>query len=67
MYAAGGVGPGNSGPYTETGIYKITNGGSSWTQGNAGLTDPVVDALWISQASPSLKDRAGVRGRQDGA
>jgi hypothetical protein len=53
MYAAGGIGPGNSGPATEAGIYKTTNGGISWTQSNIGLTDHVVDSLWLQQSIPS--------------
>lgn len=53
MYAGGGIGPGNSGPYTEAGVYKTVDGGSTWAQVNAGLTDPAVDALWLSQESPS--------------
>jgi uncharacterized repeat protein (TIGR03803 family) len=53
MYAAGGIGPGNSGPSTEAGIYKTTNGGTSWAQSNAGLTDHVVDALWLDQSNPN--------------
>jgi hypothetical protein len=54
MYAGGGNGPGNSGPYTEAGIYKTTNGGTTWTQQNKGLTDPTVGALWIDQSNTSI-------------
>ncbi len=54
MYAGGGVGPGNSGPFTEAGVYKTTNGGTSWTAIDSGLTDPAVDTLWLDQGNPSI-------------
>ena len=54
MYAGGGLGPGNSGPYTEAGIYKTTNGGTAWTQQNNGLTDPTVNALWMDQSNTNI-------------
>jgi uncharacterized repeat protein (TIGR03803 family) len=54
MYAAGGFGSGNSGPYTEAGIFKTVNGGITWTRVNVGLTDHVVDSLWLSQANPNI-------------
>jgi len=50
MYAAGGAG--NQGPNTEAGIFKTVNGGTSWTHADVGLTDHVVDALWLDQANP---------------
>ncbi|MHB8405130.1 MAG: hypothetical protein ACYDCJ_06885 [Gammaproteobacteria bacterium] len=53
MFAGGGIGPGNSGPYTEAGIYKTTNGGTTWTQADVGLTDPTVNVLWLDQSNPS--------------
>jgi hypothetical protein len=53
MYAAGGIGPGSSGPYTEAGVFKTTNGGASWQQIDSGLPDPAVDALWMDQSNPS--------------
>lgn len=52
MYAAGGIGPGNSGPNSDGGIYESTDGGLDWTQQDNGLTDTHVDALWLDQASP---------------
>ena len=54
MYAGGGVGPGNSGPFTEAGAYKTTNGGTSWTAIDNGLADPAVDTLWLDQGNPSI-------------
>jgi len=53
MYAAGGIGPGNSGPYTEAGVYKTIDGGNVWMQMNSGLSDPAVDALWLDQSNPN--------------
>jgi photosystem II stability/assembly factor-like uncharacterized protein len=54
MILGGGQGQGNSGPYTESGIYKTTNGGSSWSQSDTGLTDPPVNALWLDQSDPNI-------------
>ncbi len=48
MYASGSTQYGT--PYTETGVYKSTNGGSTWSQKNNGLTDPTVNALWLDQS-----------------
>ncbi len=53
MYAGGGVGPGNSGPYADSGAFKTTNGGNSWTPIDAGLTDPMVDVLWVDPVAPN--------------
>ncbi len=52
MYAAGGSG--SEGPNTEAGVYKTTNGGVTWVHENVGLTDPVVDSVWLDQASPKM-------------
>lgn len=52
MYAAGGTG--SEGPNTEAGVYKTTNGGVTWVHENVGLTDPVVDSIWLNQANPKM-------------
>jgi len=52
MYAAGSTQPAT--PYTEGGIYKTTNGGSTWAQKNTGLTDPTVNALWLDQSNTNI-------------
>lgn len=52
MYAAGSTQYGT--PYTETGVYKTTNGGSTWTRENTGLTDPTVNALWLDQSDTNI-------------
>ena len=51
MYVAGGQQGG--GPTSESGIYKTVDGGQTWTQSDVGLTDPVVNALWLDQNNPS--------------
>jgi photosystem II stability/assembly factor-like uncharacterized protein len=51
MYVAGGQQGG--GPTSEAGIYKTVDGGQTWTQSDVGLTDPVVNALWLDQNNPS--------------
>jgi hypothetical protein len=53
MYTGGGIGPGDSGPYTEAGVYKSTDGGSHWAQADVGLSDSSIDSLWIDQNNPS--------------
>ena len=52
MYAGGGNGSGSEGPFTETGVFKTTDGGSSWISINNGLTDTSVNVLWIDYSNP---------------
>lgn len=54
MYAGGGAGPGNSGPYGQSGVFKTADGGLTWASINNGLTDPMVDALWLDQSKPNI-------------
>jgi hypothetical protein len=54
MYAGGGIGPGNSGPFNEAGVYKTVDGGKTWTQSNSGLTDVAADVIWLDQANPNI-------------
>lgn len=54
MYAAGGMGQGNSGPYSSAGIYMSTDGGKTWVQRDSGLGDSFVDALWLDQSNPQI-------------
>ena len=54
MYAGGGVGPGNSGPGSEAGVYASSNGGTTWSQKDSGLTDTSVTSLWLDQSNPSV-------------
>ena len=53
MYTGGGIGPGDSGPYTEAGVYKSSDGGSHWAQADVGLSDSSIDSLWVDQNNPS--------------
>jgi hypothetical protein len=53
MYAAGGGGGPNS-PNSETGVYKTVNQGVTWVHAGVGLTDPIVEALWLDQANPKI-------------
>ena len=54
MYAAGGVGPGDSGPGSTAGIFGTTNGGATWTALDTGLTETAVTSLWIDPLDPSV-------------
>ena len=47
MYAGGGIGSGNEGPATEAGVFKSTDGGTSWAPANQGLLDTAVNVLWV--------------------
>jgi hypothetical protein len=59
IYVASGRGTGLE-TYSSAGIYRTTNGGTSWRAIDNGLTDPqglissVVNALWIDPANPSV-------------
>jgi hypothetical protein len=70
MLTGGGIGPGNSGPYTQTGVYQTTNGGTTWTSANVGLTDHVINTLWMDQNNPNTvlagTNTAGVFQSTDG-
>jgi uncharacterized protein (TIGR03437 family) len=54
MYAGGGTGTGIEGPNTQTGVFKTTDGGVTWTAMNGGLTSPTIDALYVDPANPNL-------------
>lgn len=54
MYAGGGIGPGSSGPSSQAGLFKSVNEGASWFPINNGLTDPMVDSVWIDQHNSSM-------------
>lgn len=54
MYAGGGVGSGASGPFTESGVFKSTDHGATWTSINVGLTDAAINVLWIDSSNPSV-------------
>jgi photosystem II stability/assembly factor-like uncharacterized protein len=54
IYAGGGLGSGNEGPFTEAGAFKSTNGGDTWSRIGAGLSDPIVNAMWVDDANSNL-------------
>lgn len=54
MYAAGGIGPGNSGPYSATGIYRSLDGGAHWEAASSGLADLTVGSLWLDPLHPEV-------------
>jgi uncharacterized protein (TIGR03437 family) len=53
MYAGGGNGSGDEGPFTESGVFKTIDGGTTWTSMNEGLADTSVNVLWIDPLNPS--------------
>ncbi|MCL5874362.1 MAG: hypothetical protein M1161_03360 [Candidatus Thermoplasmatota archaeon] len=54
MYAGGGPGPGNSGPYADSGAFKTTDGGKNWTRIDNGLMDTYVCSIWVDPSDPSI-------------
>ena len=54
MYAGGGPGPGNSGPYADSGVFKTTDGGKNWTRIDNGLNDTYVCSIWVDPSDPSI-------------
>jgi uncharacterized repeat protein (TIGR03803 family) len=47
IFSGGGIGPGNAGPYSQAGIYITSDGGTTWTQADTGLSDTVANTLWL--------------------
>ncbi|MDP8012975.1 MAG: hypothetical protein RAK22_02640, partial [Nanoarchaeota archaeon] len=39
---------------SESGLYKSTDGGNHWFQIDNGLTDPMIDSIWIDQSNPQI-------------
>lgn len=50
---AGSGGDGYVGPTSISGIYKTADGGATWVQANTGLTDPLIEAVWLDQFNPN--------------
>lgn len=48
--AAGGY---NRGPLSESGVYKTTDGGSTWSPVDTGLTNTQINDLWMNQSNPN--------------
>lgn len=51
LYVAGGYGQGNQ-PGTATGMYRSNDGGATWARANNGLTDSLINDLWVSPNVP---------------
>ncbi|MGC8499542.1 MAG: WD40/YVTN/BNR-like repeat-containing protein [Acidimicrobiales bacterium] len=54
LYTGSGVGSGFQGPFGEGGAFASTTGGTTWRRVDTGLSDPMVDALWISPRQPRV-------------
>ena len=52
IFAASG-GDGDAGPLSISGVYKTTDGGISWAQVNTGLTDLLIETVWLDQSNPN--------------
>ncbi len=69
MYVAGGIGT-DDGVTTDTGIYKTTNGGASWSAMNRGLADTTVNWLLFDASGRALyaaTESGGIFRSTDGA
>jgi photosystem II stability/assembly factor-like uncharacterized protein len=42
------------GPYSQSGIYKTNNGGTSWYPVDNGVGNPAVTSLWLDQSNPEI-------------
>jgi len=42
------------GPYSQSGVFKTTDGGKVWYRVNRGLGNPSVGALWLNQSDPDI-------------
>jgi uncharacterized protein YjdB len=54
MYAGGGLGSADQGPFSEAGAFRTTDGGATWSPINSGLSDPVVNAMWVDQTNSNV-------------
>ena len=54
MYAGGGTGPGNQGPYSDDGLFKSIDGGDSWFPLINGFTGKYIDRIWIDPSNTSI-------------
>ena len=48
IFVGGGMGSGNEGPLTEAGIFASTDAGTSWQPIDNGLSDTIVDDIWVN-------------------
>jgi uncharacterized protein (TIGR03437 family) len=54
LYAGGGLGPGNEGPLTHAGAFRSDDAGRTWKQINAGLSDSIVNTLWVDPSDANV-------------
>ncbi|HET9029831.1 MAG TPA: hypothetical protein VFN49_06610 [Candidatus Aquilonibacter sp.] len=69
MYAGGGTGT-EDGVTTDTGIFKTSDGGASWSAANAGLTDTTINSLIFDPQANALyaaTETGGIFRSTDGA
>jgi len=69
IYVAGGIGT-DDGVTTDTGVYKTTNGGASWSGANSGLGDTTVNWLIFDASGAALyaaTETGGIFRSTDGA
>ncbi len=69
IYVAGGIGT-DDGVTTDTGVYKTTNGGASWSSANSGLQDTTVNWLIFDATGSALyaaTESGGIFRSTDGA
>lgn len=68
IYAGGGIGA-TDGVTSDTGIFKTTNGGASWTPANTGLGDTTINALLFDSngALYAATESGGIYRSTDGA
>ncbi len=69
IYVGGGVGT-DDGVTTDTGVYKTTNGGASWTAMNNGLADTTINWLLFDASGAALyaaTENGGIYRSNDGA
>lgn len=53
MYAGGGAGPGDQGPYSDDGLFKSTDGGRTWFPLQNGFTGGYIDSIWVDPTNSS--------------
>ena len=54
MYAGGGAGPGDQGPYSDSGLSKSVDGGRTWFPLREGFTGGYVDRIWVDPTNPNI-------------
>ena len=42
------------GPYSQSGVFRTSDGGATWVQASTGLGDPAVGSLWLDPSNPDI-------------